>query len=510
MGHTAAECWHRFKKNFVPEPNRRRETRGAYVALTDRQSSGAWYLDNGATNHVKNALGNININSEYQSNDQLVVGNGEKLVISHIGCSVLPIFDPQKHITLNHILHVPDITKNVISISKLLHDNDINVEFHKSACFVKDKKQGKILMKGVARDGSSKNLHTAFLSVSSIPVSIRSISDPLSMLSFNSNGVDFKETFSPVVKAATIRIVLTLAVNNNWMLRQVDINNAFLNGDLTEEVYMPQHEGFENKSKPNYICKLNKALYGLKQAPRVCTSEKLKRNEGAKFHDPTLYRSVIGSLQYAVLTRPKLAFSVNKLSQFMSDPRHSHCITCKRVLRYLKNTMNMCLRIKKSEYFDLTAYTNADWASDPDDRRSINGYCVYLGNNLVAWSSRKQGVVARSIAESEYRAMAVCSVEITWISSLLNELELKVQGTLVILSDSTSAAAITANPIYHSRTKHFEIDLHFIRDKVMKGEIKISFVASKDQTADVLTKPLLYYKFDYFRSKLNVFARPCV
>ena len=154
MGHTAAECWHRFKKNFVPEPNRRRETRGAYVALTDRQSSGAWYLDNGATNHVKNALGNININSEYQSNDQLVVGNGEKLVISHIGCSVLPIFDPQKHITLNHILHVPDITKNVISISKLLHDNDINVEFHKSACFVKDKKQGKILMKGVARDGS--------------------------------------------------------------------------------------------------------------------------------------------------------------------------------------------------------------------------------------------------------------------------------------------------------------------------------------------------------------------
>ncbi|KAL9414549.1 hypothetical protein AB3S75_042924 [Citrus x aurantiifolia] len=140
MGHTAAECWHRFKKNFVPQPNRRKETRGAYVASTDGQSSGAWYLDSGATNHVTNALGNININSEYQGNDQLAVGNGEKLVIYHIGCSVLSTFDPKKHITLNHMLHVPDITKNLISISKLLHDNDIYVEFHKSACFVKDKK----------------------------------------------------------------------------------------------------------------------------------------------------------------------------------------------------------------------------------------------------------------------------------------------------------------------------------------------------------------------------------
>ena len=91
-----------------------------------------------------------------------------------------------------------------------------------------------------------------------------------------------------------------------------------------------------------------------------------------------------------MLTRPEHAFSVNKLSQFMSDPTQSHWITCKRVLRYLKNIMNMCLRIKKSEYFDLTAYTNADWASDPDDRRSISGYCVYLGNNLVTWSSRNK------------------------------------------------------------------------------------------------------------------------
>ncbi|KAH9716509.1 retrovirus-related pol polyprotein from transposon RE1 [Citrus sinensis] len=430
-------------------------------------------------------------------------------------------------------------------------------------------------------------------------------------------GLDFNETFSPVVKAATIRIILTMAVNNDWLLRQVDINNAFLNGDLTETVYMPQPEGFEDKNRPSYICKLERALYGLRQAPRAwfdklkgaliswgfknsrsdtslffrrveskivimliyvddiiitgsdnqgieevikdldtsfalkdlrnlnfflgiqvirsqnsillsqekyvqdllakiemteckgietpfSTSEKLQKDVGNRFHDPTLYRSVIGSLQYAVLTRPELAFSVNKLSQFMSDPRQPHWVACKRVLRYLKNTMNLCLRFKKSEHLDLIAYTDADWATDPDDRRSISGYCVYLGDNLVAWSSRNQGMVARSTAESEYRAMALCSTEITWINSLLGELKIEVENVPIILSDSTSAAAIAANPVYHSRTKHFEIDLHFLRDKVTKGELEINYVGSNDQIAYVLTKPLPHYKFSCFRSKLKV------
>ena len=164
----------------------------------------------------------------------------------------------------------------------------------------------------------------------------------------------------------------------------------------------------------------------------------------------------------------------------------------------------MCLKFKKSEHLDLIACTNADWASDPDDRRSISGYRVYLGDNLIAWSSRKQEIVARSIAESEYRAMALCSTEITWINSLLGELRIEVERVPMILNDSTSAAAIAANPMYHSRTKHFEIDLHFLRDKVTKGELEINYIASKDQIADVLTKPLPYYKFSYFRNKLKV------
>lgn len=111
------------------------------MASAEGQSSGAWYLDSGATNHVTNAPRNINISSEYQGNDKLAVGNYEKLQISHIGHSVLPTCDPHKHIVLNNILCVPNITKNLISIPKLLNDNDIDVEFHKSICFIKENRQ---------------------------------------------------------------------------------------------------------------------------------------------------------------------------------------------------------------------------------------------------------------------------------------------------------------------------------------------------------------------------------
>ena len=164
------------------------------------------------------------------------------------------------------------------------------------------------------------------------------------------------------------------------------------------------------------------------------TTEKLKKGEGARLDNPSFYRTVIGHLQYVVLTRPELAYSVNKLSQYISDTRQFHWIAYKRVLRHLKNTVYMCLKFRKSKHLDLEAYTDADWASDPDERRSINGYCVFLGD----------------------------------INSLLSELKIEMQRIPMIVSDSPSAATIAINLVYHSKTKHFEIDLHFIREKVNK------------------------------------------
>ncbi|KAH9666887.1 ABC transporter G family member 40 [Citrus sinensis] len=710
--HTAAHCWYRFKKNYVPNqmPNRR----SAYVAENGGNRDGAWYLDSGATNHISNDFNNLNISSEYKESDQLAVGNGDKLKIVSIGHSLLSTLEPHTlpHIKLNHILHVPEITKNLISVLKLLHDNDVYIEFNESFCAVKDKRRGSVLMRGMAKDGLYKLLclplnssqAKSVLSSSTISSSLFLVNKahkPESMLSVNCsekctsskvldlwhlrlghpNVVALRKTLSacnislgnkkfdlsfckacqygkqhrllfksserktkhaleiihsdlwgpaPTISnqgqssgkglPTTIRIVLNLAVVHDWKLRQVDINNAFLNGELTETVYMPQPEGFINPDYPRHNCKLKKALYGLKQAPRawfnklksvleswnfcraksytslffkqngndvvilliyvddiivtgsnnieieqliqdlsstfalkdlgqlnfflgievtrnentlvlsqtkylkkllakfdlqncngadtpLATTDKLSKFMGTKYSDPTQYRRAIGGLQYAVLTRPEIAYAVNKLSQFMASPLQPHLLACKRVLSYLKETVDYGLSFRKSDSFDLIAYSDADWGSDPDDRRSTSGYCIYLGDNLVSWSSKKQSVVSKSSVESEYRAMALACAEITWICSVLKEINVKLSYTPLLLSDSTSAAAIATNPVLHSKTKHIEIDIHFVRDMVEKKEVEVAFVSSNDQIADVLTKPLTYPKFSFFRNKLKVSSR---
>ena len=191
----------------------------------------------------------------------------------------------------------------------------------------------------------------------------------------------------------------------------------------------------------------------------------------------------------------------------MASSLQPHWIDCKRVLRYLKETVDYSLNFKKSGSFDLVAHSDADWGSDLDGRRSTNGYCIYLGDNLVSWSSKKQSVVSKSSAESKYRGMALACAEITWICSVLKEINVKLSCTPLLLSDSTSKAAIATNLVLHSKTKHIEIDIHFVRDKVEKKEVEIAFVSTNDQIADVITKPLIYPKFSFFRKKLKVSSR---
>ena len=307
-------------------------------------------------------------------------------------------------------------------------------------------------------------------------------------------GVDFFETFSSVVKASTIRIIFTLAVSRGWDIQQIDINNAFLNGDLHEEVFMSQPDGFVDQAKPTYACKLHKALYGLKQAPRawfetlreallitwgfhnsvsdtslfyshkhgrmllllvyvddilitgdsqadvqqvidalhtqfalktlgsvhyflvfevlrtplglhlsqakyavdllhktnmaaakscstpMCLSNNLSLFDSEPFSQPSVYRSTIGALQYLTLTRPDLAFYVNKLSQ---TPTVSQWNACKRILRYVKGTLSHGLLFKPTSLFTLEGYSDSDWATNIDDRKSISGICVFLGGNLI-------------------------------------------------------------------------------------------------------------------------------
>jgi hypothetical protein len=238
-------------------------------------------------------------------------------------------------------------------------------------------------------------------------------------------------------------------------------------------------------------------------ATPMSASSTLSCFEGYTITDPTQYRSTVGSLQYLSLTRPDIAFAVNKVSQFMQDPRDTYWSAVKRILRYLKSTISHTFSISKNSTKYLTAYSDSNWASCPDDRRSTSGYCV-LGKNILSWSSKKQPTVSRSSTESEYRAIANTAVELTWIQTLLRELGVISPEPPILYCDNIGATYLASNPIYHAWTKHIEIDYHFVRDMVAKKLLKVCFISGKDQLADILTKLLVAARFIMFRFNLNV------
>nr|GEV36417.1 ribonuclease H-like domain-containing protein [Tanacetum cinerariifolium] len=372
-------------------------------------------------------------------------------------------------------------------------------------------------------------------------------------------GIDCDETFSPVVKPATIRTVFSLAVSREWPIHQLDVKNAFLHGHLTENVYMHHPLGFTDSAHSDYVCLLQKSLYGLKQAPRAwfqrffsyviraglyhskadsslfifhkgsnttylllyvddiiltasstslmqriisllhakfatidlgplnyflgisatlttsgiflshtkyateileqahilnynprrtpIDTEKKLGLEGSKVTDPTLYHSLAGSLHYLTFTRPDLSYAVQQLFLYMHDPREPHLNAMKRVLR--------C----------------------PATRRSTSGYCVFLGDNLLTWSFKRQDTLSRSSAEAEYCEVANVVAETSLIRNLLRELHTPLfTATLVYC---VSAVYMSANPVKHQRTKYIEIDIHFVRDKVTACHVRVLHVPSR-------------------------------
>ncbi|PKU62682.1 Retrovirus-related Pol polyprotein from transposon TNT 1-94 [Dendrobium catenatum] len=181
----------------------------------------------------------------------------------------------------------------------------------------------------------------------------------------------------------------------------------------------------------------------------------------------------------------------------------------KRLLRYVKGTLSHGLPINVGP-LEFRTYLDANWASDNTDRKSISSFCTFLGPNLVSWTVKKQVTMAKSSTEAEYRSLSAAASEVIWLRRLASELNLLQSSSTVIYCDNTSAMAIAKNPVFHARTKHVEIDYHFIRQQISSGQIALEHISSTDQIADIFTKPFAISRFNELRHKLNIRPNECL
>nr|GEV99290.1 ribonuclease H-like domain-containing protein [Tanacetum cinerariifolium] len=205
------------------------------------------------------------------------------------------------------------------------------------------------------------------------------------------------------------------------------------------------------------------------------------------------YQKIIGKLIYLSITRSDISYDVNCLSQHMHAPLQSHFTGALRVLRYLKNAPGTGVQFLNGKSFGLHAYSDADWAKCLKTRKSISGFCLYLCNNLVSWKSKKQVTISRSSTESEYRCLTSTSCELIWVVKILKDMEIDGLLPTHFYCDSSSAILIIGNPVFHKKTKHFEIDLHLVREKVTSSVVKVLKVASASNVVHTFTKGILSY-----------------
>lgn len=230
----------------------------------------------------------------------------------------------------------------------------------------------------------------------------------------------------------------------------------------------------------------------------------LSSETGVHLPSATPYRELIGRLLYLTITRPDITFAIHKLSQFLANPTDLHLQAAHRIVHYLKSNPVQGLFYSISTDLCLNAFSDADWGNCPDSRRSVSGYCVYLGTSLIHWKSKKQCVVSRSSVEAEYHSMADTTCELLWLDQLLRAFLITPTAPAKLYCDSKSALHIAYNPVFHERTKHVENDCHVVCDRLKSGFLKTFHVDTQNQHGDIFTKPLASALFHYLLSKMSI------
>lgn len=231
---------------------------------------------------------------------------------------------------------------------------------------------------------------------------------------------------------------------------------------------------------------------------------KHSRHDGGEAVDPTLFKSLVGSLRYLTCTRPDILYAVGIISRFMESPTTSHLKTAKRILRYLKGTLDYGMLYSSSKDFKLVGYSDSDWAGNFDDSKSTSGFLFFLGNTAFTWSSKKQPIVTLSTCEAEYVAATSCVCHAIWLRSILKELHMALEEATEIFVDNKSAIDLAKNPVYHDRSKHINTRYHFIRECIARKDVQVIHTKTKDQLADIFTKPLKERDFSRLRMMLGV------
>jgi hypothetical protein len=196
--------------------------------------------------------------------------------------------------------------------------------------------------------------------------------------------------------------------------------------------------------------------------------------------------------------------AVGMVGRYQVAPKHSHLLVVKRIFRYLKGTMDYGLWYPRNRNFQLSVYSDADWANCMDERKSMSGGAFFLGDSLVSWLSKKQYSISLSTTEAEYIAATTRYTQVMWMIQTLADLEVKCTSPIPIHCDNTSAISMSKNPMFHSKTKHIPIKYHFLREKVTNTVVSLHYIPSKDQMYDIFTKMLAKAQFEYLHEKLGM------